>query len=58
MAIDRIIRVKIREELFRKFKVYCAIRDISMTDMTNKIVKDFVDIEQRSVKIINTEKSE
>jgi hypothetical protein len=50
---SRIIRLKLTEEVFRKYKVYCAMSDVSMTDQTNRIVKKFVDEVQDQVKIIN-----
>lgn len=51
---ERVIRVRIKEDLFRKYKVLCAINDISMTDQTMKIVSDFIKYQNENVKIINT----
>lgn len=52
----RTVRVRLREELFRKFKVYCAINDISLTDQVNKIVYKFIEEQSEEIKIINTKK--
>ena len=49
------IRVIINEETFRKYKVYCAIENVCMTDMTNKVIKDFVDSTDKKVKIIKVD---
>jgi len=49
---DRFIRVRLPEELFRKYKVYCAIRNVSMTDLTTTIVRQFIREENEKVKIV------
>jgi len=54
MTNERMIRVRIKEDLFRKYKVYCAINDISMTDQTMKIVSDFIRSQSENIKIIST----
>jgi hypothetical protein len=51
--MDRTIRVRLKEEQFRKYKVFCAINDISMTDQTNKIVREFIEKQNNLVKIIS-----
>lgn len=48
----RSIRIVLNEENFRKYKVYCAIQDISMTDQTNKIISDFIKDQNTKIKII------
>lgn len=50
----RTIRVQLNEDHFRKFKVYCAINDISMTDQINKLVFDFIQDINKEIKIVNT----
>lgn len=50
----RTIRLTLTEDNFRKFKVYCAINDISMTDQINKIVFKFVEEQNNDIKIIST----
>jgi hypothetical protein len=56
MNEERIIRIKLRDELFRKYKVYCAIENISMTEMTNIIVSEYINKQQENVKIFKVEK--
>lgn len=51
----RTIRIVLNEETFRKYKVFCAIANLSMTDQTNIIIKQFVDDQGKSIKIINVE---
>jgi len=48
----RIIRIVISEDVYRKYKVFCAIHDISMTQQTEKIVNDFVRSENENIKIV------
>lgn len=54
---DRIIRVRLKDEVFRKYKVFCAINDISMTDQVNKLVKKFIEEQNEKIKVINVAKS-
>jgi len=50
----RVVRIVLNEETFRKYKVFCAIANISMTDQTNEIIQIYVDDMSKTVKIINT----
>lgn len=50
----RTIRIVLNEDNFRKYKVYCAIEDVSMTDQTNKIVSKFIQEQNLLIKIIKT----
>ena len=52
--MHRIIRVRLTEELFRKYKVFCAINDLSMTQQTEHIVREFIKDQNELVKIIKT----
>lgn len=56
MSDDKIVRIKLRDECFRKYKVFCAIADITMTDMTNRIIKEYVDEQEKIVKIVKIER--
>lgn len=50
---NRVIRIRLKDDVFRKYKVYCAIANISVTEQTNMIIKKFVDDQQQIIKIIN-----
>lgn len=56
MRQERMIRVRLTEELFRKYKVFCAINDLSMTQQTEHIVREFIKNQSESVKIIQMNK--
>jgi hypothetical protein len=49
---DRFIRIRLKEEQFRKYKVLCAIENISMTDKTNEIVRKYVEEQSKKVKVV------
>ena len=49
----RSIRIVLNEDSFRKFKVYCAISDTSMTELTNKLVDDYIKKCEKDIKIIS-----
>lgn len=50
------VRTRLPIELFRKFKVYCAMNNLSMTQQIEHIVRDFIKISGDKVKIIKIEK--
>ena len=51
----RIVRIILNEDLFRKYKVYCAINDLSMTDQTNRLVQEFIKDQNDKIKIVTKE---
>lgn len=48
----RVIRIKLPDNIFRKYKVYCAINNISVTEQTNKLVRKFVQETEKEIKVI------
>ncbi len=53
MTEKHVVRIVLNEELFRKYKVFCAIANVSMTDQTTQIVQEFVKDTEMQIKIIN-----
>lgn len=53
---DHYIRIRLKEEQFRRYKVLCAIENISMTDKTNEIVRKYLDEQAKKVKVVLVEK--
>lgn len=54
----RVIRIVLNEDMFRKYKVYCSMENVSMTEQTNIIVRKFVEDTEKMVKIIRLDKSD
>lgn len=52
MSERRIIRIELTEEEFRKYKVLCAIANLSMTKQTNILIKNFIKDSENYVKVI------
>ena len=52
---NRTIRIRLKEDTFHKFKVFCALENISLTDQTNKIIKNYVEETEKKIKIIKIE---
>jgi len=52
-----VVRIRLPNELFRKYKVYCAINNLSMTQQTERIVREFVTKQNEKIKIVNLEKT-
>lgn len=53
----RIVRIKLPEELFLKYKVFCAMNDISMTQQTEHILREYIKEQNENIKIINIKKN-
>ncbi len=53
----RSVRIILNEEAYRKYKVYCAMENISMTDMTNKLIENYIKECLEYIKIIRTQKN-
>lgn len=53
----RSVRIVLNEEAFRKYKVYCAMEDISMTDKTSKLIDEYIKQSGEHIKIIRTVKT-
>lgn len=49
---SKTIRVRLTDELFRKYKVFCAMNDMSMTQQTEHIVRIFIKEQNENIKII------
>ena len=49
---DHFIRIRLKEDQFRRYKVLCAIENKSMTDKTNEIIRGYLDEQAQKVKVI------
>ena len=50
------IRIQLPDELMKKYKVFCAIADKSMTEMTAHVLREFIKEQNEIIKIINVKK--
>lgn len=53
----KVVRIKVSESLFLKYKVYCAMQNISMTDQTNRLIDDFIKKGQEKIRIVKVEEN-
>lgn len=51
--ITKMIRIRLPIEFFMKYKVFCAMDDKSMTEMTEHILREYVKKQNEIVKIVN-----
>lgn len=51
------IRLRLTDDLYRKYKVYCAINDVTMTQQTENIVREFIKSQNENIKIIKVDKN-
>lgn len=50
--IERIVRLRIPEVLYKKFKVLCAERDLSMPKQNAELIRKFVEIQEDNKRVI------
>lgn len=48
------IRLQLPDELMKKYKVFCAMEEMTMTQMTTHILTEYVKKQNEIVKIIKT----
>lgn len=54
MSKDGMVHARLPEELMRKYKVFCAMNDLSMTQQTEHIIREFIKESNKTIKIIKT----
>lgn len=47
-------RIRLPNELHRKYKVFCAINNMNMTQMTEHILREYIKKQGECIKIIRT----
>jgi hypothetical protein len=52
------VRLRLSDDLYRKYKVFCAINNLSMTQQTEHIVREYIKEQSEHIKIININKKE
>jgi len=48
------VHARLPEELMRKYKVFCAMNDMSITAQTEHIIREFIKNSATKIKIIKT----
>lgn len=46
------VKLRMRMKEYRKYKVYCAMNDLSINRMTNELIKKFMDEQSEKVRIV------
>ena len=54
--ITKMIRVRMPLDFFMKYKVFCAMGDKSMTEMTEHVLREYVKQQSETIKIIDVSK--
>ena len=48
---EKIVRIRIEENLFRKYKVLCVEMDLSIPRQTEELIKKFIDIQMENLNL-------
>jgi len=54
---EKVLRIVLDEDVYRRFKMLCVKKDLSFTKQTNAIIKNFVEIQEYNDKIMEKIKS-
>jgi len=49
---DSVVRARLKTETFRKYKVFCAMANLSVTEQTARLIAKFIEESEKNVKII------
>jgi len=49
---EKIIRMRIPDLLYKKFKIICAERDLSMPKQTAQLIRKFVEIDEENKRLM------
>lgn len=44
---ERVIRIRINEVLYKKYKVFCAVNDLSIPIQTQNLIRSFININDK-----------
>lgn len=56
--LERIIRMKIRPELYKKYKIICVEKDLSMPKQTAELIRKFVEVHEENERLLKDIKKE
>lgn len=49
---ERIVRIRIPDEVYKKFKIMCVENDLSITKQTAQIIIGFINIQEENKKMM------
>ena len=49
---EKVVRIRIDETTFKKYKVLCAELDLSIPKQTEKLIESFVKIQEKNFKLM------
>lgn len=49
---ERVLRLKISDEVYKKFKIICVEKDLSITKQAEQIISNFVSIQEDNKKLM------
>ncbi len=52
MSPQCIVRIRLPEELMKKYKVFCAMNNMNMTEQTEHILREYIKENSEKIKII------
>lgn len=50
---ERIIRMRIPEILYKKYKMICVEKDLSIPKQTAQLIRKFVEIDEENTRLMN-----
>lgn len=54
---EHIVRIRISRHLYKRFKILCAVKDLSMPKQTAELIRKFVEVQEENDKKLSQIKS-
>lgn len=51
--VEKVIRIRIPNVLYKKFKIVCAQNDLSIPKQTAQIIRNFIEIDESNKKMMD-----
>lgn len=49
---ERVVRMRVHEHLYKRFKIICAKNDLSMAKQNAELIRKFVEIQEQNDKLM------
>lgn len=50
--LEKVVRIRVPEVLFKKYKIICVEKDLSMPKQTAQLIRKFVEIDEENKRLM------
>ena len=55
---ERIVRIRIQDTVFKKYKMLCVEKDLSIPKQTTQLIKKFIEIDEENKRLMKDMRKE